>query len=74
MRQYILRKSVGILPGLSFWTYMGLHYDLQVLRYGEVNSYIYAVLVSKYQKHEQKTSALPTLQLIGFRVKNPMEI
>jgi hypothetical protein len=42
MRQYILRKSVGLLPGLYMWTYIGLHYDLHVHRYGQVNSYIYA--------------------------------
>jgi len=53
---------------------MCLHYDMQVHRYGEVNSYIYVVLVSMYQKREQRAIALPTLQLIDFRVKNPKEI
>lgn len=41
------------------WTYIGLHYDLQVHRYGEVNSYIYAIFVSKYQKHEQRRILYP---------------
>ena len=54
------------------WTYIGLHYDLQVHKYGEVNSYIYAILVLKYQKHEQRTNDLSTLQTIDF--KNRMEI
>lgn len=40
MRQYILRKSVGLLPGLYMWAYIGLNYDLEVHRYDEVNSYI----------------------------------
>lgn len=56
------------------WTYIGLHYDLQVHRYGEVNSYIYAILVSKYQKHEQRTNALSTVQSFDFRINNLKEI
>jgi hypothetical protein len=66
MQKYILRTSVKPFPGFYMWTYIFIHYDLQVYRYGEVNSYIYAILVSEYQNFGQRTDGLSTLQTIDF--------